>query len=125
MIEFSDPLSSDIERIFFRGCFRKSFSSFWIIGRVNSREEEKKPWAKIKKVDKNCYDDDKFIRKIKEQDNHVGEEGIKDPPDHRQSGPYHQGVKKIHSSSPILSYPLIFLNRKRLASVLAALSGVG
>ena len=96
VIEFSNPLSSGVERIFFKGCFGRSFPSFWIIGGVDSRKEEKKPWAKVKKVDKNCSDDDKFIRKIKEHDNQISQEGIEDPSDNCQGDPYQKWVEKAH-----------------------------
>ena len=76
VIEFSNPLSSGVERIIFSGCFERSFPFFWIIRGVDSREKEKKPWAKVKKVDKDCSDDDKFIRKIKEYGDHVGKKGV-------------------------------------------------
>ncbi len=88
MIEFSNPLGRGVERIFFRGCFWRPFSSFWIIGGIDPWEEKKKPWAKIKKVDKNCRDNDKFIRKIKEHGDHVSEKGIEDSSDNCQSEPY-------------------------------------
>ena len=101
VIEFSNPLSSGVERIFFCGCLGRPFPSFWIIGGVDSREEEKEPWAKVKKVDKNCSDDDKFIRKIKEYGDHVGKKGIEDSSDNCQGDPYQKGIKEIHFISLI------------------------